>query len=43
MYQETQYDDKYNREHQYDFVDKQSRGIFLSKHRLCKMGYEQEF
>lgn len=31
MYQETQYDDKYNREHQYDFVDKQSRGLFLSK------------
>lgn len=31
MYQETQYDDKYNREHQYDFVDKRSRGLFLSK------------
>lgn len=31
MYQETQYDDKYNREHQYDFVDKQSRGLFLAK------------
>ena len=31
MYEHTTYDDKYNQEHQYDFVDKQSRGIFLSK------------
>lgn len=31
MYQHTTYDDKYNNEHQYDFVDKKSRGIFLTK------------
>ena len=31
MQQHTVYDDKYNQEHQYDFVDKQSRGLFLAK------------
>ena len=31
MQQHTVYDDKYNKEHQYDFVDKQSRGLFLTK------------
>ena len=31
MQQHTVYDDKYNQEHQYDFVDKKSRGLFLRK------------
>ena len=31
MQQHTVYDDEYNRKHQYDFVDKQSRGLFLTK------------
>lgn len=31
MQQHTVYDDKYNNEHQYDFVDKQARGVFLAK------------
>ena len=31
MYQHTVYDDNYNKQHQYDFADKQSKGLFLTK------------
>ena len=31
MEQHTVYDDNYNKQHQYDFVDKRSQGLFLSK------------
>lgn len=31
MQQHTVYDDNYNRDHQYDFVDKQAKGAFLTK------------